>query len=115
MQFTPCRLGREITETNSQNNTSEARYKIAKSRVSPGHPHLQQFDGCREERQSNELDQITPWITKHECQARQKKYRQMLERSRDIRDHPRIGRNYRKDQDTNNQNPGKNLGQRLHN
>ena len=29
MQFTPCKLGREITEAGSQNNASEARYKIA--------------------------------------------------------------------------------------
>jgi hypothetical protein len=68
-QFTPWKIDREIPETGSQNNASEARYKIAKPRVSPRHPHLEQFDDCREERQSNALGQTTPWITKHERQA----------------------------------------------
>ena len=82
--------------------------------MSPGNPHLYQLDSCSEEHQSNALHWITVRITKPECRTSEKEYRQMLERSREIRDHPIIGRHYRETHNNKDQDPGQNLGQASH-
>ena len=82
--------------------------------MSPGNPHLYQLDGCSEEHQSNALHWITVRITKPECRTSEKEYRQMLERSWEIRNDTIIGRNYRETHNAKDQDPGQNLRQAFH-